>query len=342
MLSRFFAEKKAESKKDNLQLEDMYDHLQTFCIRGGKRIRPLLVKTVHQLFSPYDEGDVLPIMCAVEMLHQYLMMLDDVADRDEYRHHAPTLEMTYRMQFQHEKDALHLGRTFSEISSAIQNTCISDLLFSSTAPLEQKKNILLYMNTVMYRNTVAGWKLHFLQNLVPIDQASQEEYMRGLFLVSAQYTFVGPMHIGTMIRESKDSIRSRPILQTYGTEVGVAFQLEDDILGVFGETEKTGKPVGNDIREGKKTILIQEAYARASLKEKQIIRRCIGSPLTSEDLEQIQTIIKNTGALQQSQERIRISTQRGIDALQALPDSANTTSIQYLIDLAKKLQNREV
>jgi geranylgeranyl diphosphate synthase type I len=94
-------------------------------------------------------------------------------------------------------------------------------------------------------------------------------------------------------------------LKSYAKHVGIAFQIQDDILGVFGETKETGKPVGNDIREGKKTLLVLKAYERASAKHKRLLRKLIGREVNEEQLKIIRAVIRETGALDYSYQLAR-------------------------------------
>ena len=341
-LSIFFDKKKKETGViDNLHL-DALSILEEYTLRGGKRVRAFLCWCSFLLSGGKESNSIFKVCSAIELLHAYICNLDDMADRDKKRHNGPSLETFYQEFFSktlQEKQAAHFGRSFSEIIGALLNTYSSELLctsgFSSNAIVQAMKSF----NTTMFEETSIGWQIHFFQNIENISSASKERFLKGLELVTAQYTFVGPLHIGTILAENQNY--STPLLE-YGKHVGTAFQIQDDILGVFGKTEKTGKPVGNDLREGKKTLLLQYAYQHCTEKDKEFLRSVIGHDFSDKQLSLAQNLIIETGSLQYSQDLAKTQAEKGKQALQSIQKN-NTTEkyLRLLSDLANFVITRE-
>jgi geranylgeranyl diphosphate synthase type I len=135
---------------------------------------------------------------------------------------------------------------------------------------------------------------------------------------SAKYTIERPLHLGAALAGADAATMS--MLSDYGLPLGEAFQLRDDVLGVFGDPEQTGKPAGDDLREGKRTLLVATAVQRADEGQQYHLRESLGDPhLGPAAIDQLREIIVDTGALDEVEALI---AQRTEDALAAL-SSAN-------------------
>jgi geranylgeranyl diphosphate synthase type I len=135
---------------------------------------------------------------------------------------------------------------------------------------------------------------------------------------SGKYTIERPLHLGALLAApTRDDLI--PVLSTYGLPLGDAFQMRDDVLGAFGDTAITGKPVGDDLREGKPTPLIAIATARANaaqLKELQLVGN---QDLTPAQIARVQEVIRETGALDELETVITRLTDEAIAAVQNVP-----------------------
>jgi geranylgeranyl diphosphate synthase type I len=135
---------------------------------------------------------------------------------------------------------------------------------------------------------------------------------------SGKYTIERPLHLGALLAApTRDDLI--PVLSTYGLPLGDAFQMRDDVLGAFGDTAITGKPVGDDLREGKPTPLMAIATARANaaqLKELQLVGN---QDLTPQQIARVQEVIRETGALDELEVVITRLTDEAIAAVQNVP-----------------------
>jgi geranylgeranyl diphosphate synthase type I len=156
---------------------------------------------------------------------------------------------------------------------------------------------------------------------------------------SGKYTIERPLHLGALLAApTRDDLI--PVLSTYGLPLGDAFQMRDDVLGAFGDTAITGKPVGDDLREGKPTPLIAIATARANaaqLKELQLVGN---QDLTPAQIARVQEVIRETGALDELETVITRLTDKAIAAVQNVPFAQSVRD--ELITLAEYVSWRTV
>jgi len=345
-LSELFALKADDAKKLSPTLLHSIEVLEAFALQGGKRIRPMLVIVGYLLAGGQisdSAGATLPIYqvaAAIELVHKYLLVLDDIADQDELRNGQPTVWQRYETEFAAEKwsNVAHHGRTFAEIDSALLASLVTVQVMrgqSSEFLAEKLLAVLQLINQHMYFETVAGWQIQYKLNHVPLSEATETEFMKGLELVTAQYTFVAPLKIGASLGK-QNSPQLQRTLEEYGMAVGTAFQLQDDILGLFGDPADTGKPVGNDVREGKKTLLLQKAYQKAGSVDQSFLSNICGRTFTSAELKRAQKIVKETGSLAYSQHLAKQFVSDGIAALSSLNSlDQQSEEVTILVELAK-------
>jgi geranylgeranyl pyrophosphate synthase len=154
---------------------------------------------------------------------------------------------------------------------------------------------------------------------------------------TASYSFVGPLSMGATLAGAKGSDLER--IQTYGENIGIAFQLMDDILGIFGDEQTLGKSTTGDIKEGKRTLLMQYALAHGDSKTTNRLQSLLGNnKVTARDTETVKLILEATGAKQYVLEQVQLYKQ---SALAALRETSLSTDIQAeLITIAEKATNR--
>lgn len=345
-LKHFFQRKKADAQELSPTLAHSVETLEKFVSHGGKQVRSLLVVLGYlvakgKIEDEYDS--IYSVAAAVECVHKYLLILDDVADQDETRNDRQTVWKKYETEFAERgwRNSAHHGRTFAEIDSALLASFVPALVDEEGASFIEADllTVIRLINKHMYFETVAGWQIQYELNHVPLKEATEADFMKGLELVTARYTFVAPLEIG-LILGNEYELKTSKLLESYGVNVGTAFQIQDDILGLFGDPGETGKPVGNDVREGKKTLLLQKAYKMASDEDKKFLEAVCGyEKMTAEKLARVQAIVKNTGALLYSQKLAASFIEKGILALKPLP---NTAEKSVLIDLANFVIQRKV
>lgn len=317
-IERFFDQKLASTAKTDRHIHDMVGVLKEYSLRGGKHIRPFLTWCGYCVAGGRDEKNIIRAATGVGLLHFYILNLDDMADRDTLRHGGPTLEEYYKTSLINipPEHRGHYARSFSEIAGALLNTYAYECIRTSGFDPQDIIEALGIFNKEMFEDTAAGWLIHMHQNWQNVSEATEEEFIKGLNLVTAQYTFVGPLLIGATLAGTGKKYFSA--LREYGLHVGTAFQIHDDILGLFGDESVTGKAVGNDLREGKKTLLIQYAYRHGNSHEREVIKRALGGTVDDEVLGQVQQIVQNTGGLEYGKKLAKGYVKRGIKSLEKI------------------------
>jgi geranylgeranyl diphosphate synthase type I len=147
---------------------------------------------------------------------------------------------------------------------------------------------------------------------------------------SGKYTVERPLHLGAALADGLASLG--PALSAIGLPLGHAFQLRDDVLGAFGDAEVTGKPVGDDLREGKPTPLVALVFARAGAADRELLGRLGDPDLTADDVRELQALFARTGALEQIESDIERLVTQARDALAAAP--IDDTARGWLDELA--------
>lgn len=338
----FFAERRRAARELSPNLEQSIDILEDFTLRGGKQIRPMLVLLGYELAGGKINKAAYQVAAAVEIFHKHILNLDDMADRDEMRYNGPTIWKKYEAVFEGWKDAQHHARSFAEIDGTLLGSFAFDLVRRAQLPAEIKLAVMDVLINRMYFETVAGWQIHYHQNQESLEAANEEVFIKGLDLVTARYTFVGPLKIG-LILAGKTPSKLRKAVESYAMKVGLAFQITDDILGVFGDPKETGKSVGNDIREGKKTLLLQRAYQAAQSADQEFLADVCGRELRPQELERAQQIIRDTGSLEYSLQLAHQQITVASQDLQAVQLSGKTAeeARSVLRELAEFIRQRK-
>jgi geranylgeranyl diphosphate synthase, type I len=275
--------------------------LRDFVLGGGKRLRPAFAywAFVGAGGDPADPA-IVDAGAALELLHTFALVHDDVIDGSNLRRAAPTIHRTF--------DGLHLdagwrgeARRFGEGVAIL----VGDLAFVyadmllADAPDEAKA-----VFADMRIEVNVGQYLDLLNTARP--GAGAATARRVCRYKSGKYTVERPLHLGAALAGQLPALTEA--LSAFGLPLGDAFQLRDDLLGAFGEEAITGKPVGDDLREGKPTLLLTLAHDAATTAEHREVLARVGDPdLSCDDVAAIQQVLDRTGA--------RAAVERTIDGL---------------------------
>jgi geranylgeranyl diphosphate synthase type I len=300
-LDEFFSQKKKETSKVSPEIARLMDVYRDY-MRGGKMARGALTVLGYQVSGGRDFEAILPASIAIEIIHSFLLIHDDWIDQDERRRGKPTVHQ----QFSQEQGD-HFGASLAIILGDAGAFLSYELMASSSFPEKRKIKALCLLNQFLLKTAygeILDIKYDFLKEI------TWDEIMLVRKYKTAIYTIVMPLSIGAVLAGARES--KLKAIEKYGLPVGIAFQLQDDILGVFGETEKTGKSAESDIRGGKMTLLYAKALELASPKEKKFLLKHYGRrKITAEQIGQIRRIIEDTGALAFSQKEAKRLVEQG-------------------------------
>lgn len=280
----------------------------------GKRIRPLFGFCGWLAAgSPGEASVVIRSVAALELVQVAALIHDDIIDESESRRSRPTTHIGFA---QHHRragwsgDEAKFGISAAIIAGDMALVFADRMLHESgldTAALRRVRPVFDQMRV----EVMSGQYLDILAQAHPAAPADALRTALNIArLKSASYTVARPLHIGAAIADA--SKQTAQALLGYGNHIGIAFQLRDDILGVFGDPKQTGKPAGDDLREGKRTALIALAapHLEASAMDG------FGQPdLTASDIDQLRNSIERTGARDQVEQLIAEHAAKAYDAI---------------------------
>lgn len=279
-------------------------------LRGGKRLRAALLIAGYRAASARASLDpALDAGVALELLQSYFLIHDDWMDGDTVRRGGPAVHVMLGKRFGSSALGERAGILAGDYAAALAADTIARV---AAAPPRLARVGAAFAE--MQLDVVAGQQLDLLGK-----SASFEAVYT---LKTTAYTVRGPLRIGALLGGA-----SPPILDAidrFSHPIGIAFQLRDDVLGAFGDPAQTGKPLGTDLRTGKRTLLLDLALQRARGRDHRLLRSVIGNPgATSERVAQALAAVERSGARPAVEARIEALTQEGLAALGAAPLTAS-------------------
>jgi len=343
LLEKYFAAKINEAKEIDPQAVRTVEVLRRFTLSAGKRIRPALAYYGYLAAGGENEEEMLKTSMAIELVHIFLLVHDDIIDRDEKRHGIETVHETYKKWGKElgllEAEAGHFGNSMAIVAGDAAYLLANEILYRSNFKAEIIVATLEKTQEIAYRTTQG----QMMDVLVGAKGTATEKEIIGIHEnKTARYTFEGPLHLGVTLAGKKEDKKLMDTFSAYALPVGRAFQIRDDILGVFGDEKKLGKSVGADIIEGKQTLLVLKALQNGTKKQVGEIKKLLGKKdLTKKEVEDFRNIIKDTGSLEYSQ---KLSEKLIAEALLALKriDFKNNEAKNFLEGIAEYIIKREV
>ncbi len=300
-------------------------------LAGGKRLRPAFCYWGWRGAGGSDCPEIIAAAAALELLHASALVHDDVMDGSDTRRGQPALHR--RFAAIHAEAGWHGSADSFGVGAAI---LMGDLLLSWTDEMfhesgfpagaaQRGHQVLATMRT----EVMAGQYLDLLEQVS--GAGTVQSALRVANYKSAKYTVERPLHLGAALAGAPGGVVSA--YSRYGLPVGIAFQLRDDVLGVFGDPAQTGKPAGDDLREGKRTVLVAIAFAKASTAQAAALGRRLGDPgLDQEGVADAREIITGTGALAECEKLIDRYLSEALTAITDAPITAEAS--QALAELA--------
>jgi geranylgeranyl diphosphate synthase type I len=289
---------------------ELFTSVAADALRGGKRLRARFCVTGWRAVAEaggrpaasVPEG-VVAAAASLEIFHAAALVHDDLIDNSDTRRGRPAthraLEAAHRRSGWH-GDAEAFGRSGAILLGDLLVAWSDDLLEEGLAPLPPARAAAARTQYArMRRDVTVGQFLDVAEESAFVTQPDErhaERALRVASLKSARYSIQQPLLIGAALADADESQLSA--LSAFGHPVGMAFQLRDDVLGVFGDAAVTGKPSGDDLREGKRTVLV--AYAREALASgaRRVMDELVGDPgLDEGQIASLQSTIIDSGAL---------------------------------------------
>jgi geranylgeranyl diphosphate synthase type I len=328
-----------EAGKEEPRFRPFLGTLSRFTLRGGKRFRALLVLAGWQLATHRSPRPVLAAAAAMEHFQSWMLVHDDIIDHAETRRGGPAV---HRALAASHRSHRHLGS--SDEYGVGMGITLGDLQEPLTvqaflkAPVSAERRVdALEEYARMTRSTAFGQLLDVHLGVVPVGQVRPSDVMMIHRLKTAAYTVSGPLRIGALL--GGGSARLLEELEAIGTDLGVAFQMRDDVLGTGFGSEQSGKSA-NDLIEGKRTLLAVIAWRRADRKRRAALERVLGNPHASaHDVERAREVIRSTGSLAYSERQIGLYAKRAYARIGSAP-GLTAGDRELLREIGDRLVNR--
>ena len=337
VLDRFFGLAKARASGIGPRYVTLWETLEKNSA-GGKRFRPAMVLAAYEALGGTDSETAAYVGAAFELLHTALIVHDDVIDRDFIRRGGPNVSGSYRDLAQTAgipiPTAEHRGLSVAVIAGDLALFNAFRLLDRSGVSGELRERLHEILDEAMFASA-AGELLDVDFSLHP-DPPSVEDIVDMERLKTAVYSFETPLQAGAVLAGADEA--AVQALGSFGRNLGIAYQIVDDLLGVFGDEGDTGKSTLGDLREGKRTVLI--AYA-ATTEQWPQIEPSFGDPELDEDgAQRIRDLLEESGARRYAEALARDFANRAWEQLasSALPDTVRAEFRAFVATVLERVK----
>ena len=326
-------------------LEAFYSYIR----RRGKSLRPAVLMLSCSAVGG-DEDRALPAAAAVEVYHTMTLVHDDIIDRDARRRGGPAVHIEFRdraiseLRFPREI-ARHYGITIALLTGDLQHSLsialLTDLYFKEGLPAELVATLVRELTLQVGLNLVQGETLDVQFSTFGVQSVGEEAVMDMLEKKTGElYRFAAAAGGMIGLRVNKMDAPLVQALANYGISCGVAFQLQDDVLGLLGDESVLGKPVGSDIREGKHTAIVEYALRKSGPAEQRVLTQVLGKHgATKREAQQALQVLQDLGAIEYAKGLAARYVEQALNALEPLPSSG---SKELLSALARYTVEREL
>ncbi|MDK9698620.1 MAG: polyprenyl synthetase family protein [bacterium] len=313
--------------------DDIREGVAAYIRYGGKRLRPAIL-----LFScgavGGDEKLAIPAASAVEVFHTWTLVHDDIIDRDGTRRGEDTVHERFRksmnMRPQYplsSNEAAHYGVSIAILAGDVQHgwgiSMMTELTTRNGVDPLTTLHLINLLDTRVLNTLVEGEVLDVQFSHLPIEKVDEKQIVDMLWRkTGVLYEFCAQAGALIGLGKHEPDHPSVNALGRFSSLCGIAFQLQDDILGITGDEKKLGKPVGSDLREGKRTTIASYAYHRASFEQRNRMDRVLGnSQATPEDVQAVTEWLIASGGVQYTLDLANGYIKEALPLLNALPDT---------------------
>ncbi len=334
---------------ETIRPEELRDAVRAYPSMGGKRLRPALLLWSCGLFNG-NPANAMHAAAAVEIFHNWTLVHDDIIDCDSFRRGVPTshTEIARYAAAKFSTDEATAKKYGNDIAilagDAQQAWAVSMMLRLTEKGVNPALVIALCrrMQETLNRELLSGEAIDVQLALRDLDSVNEEKVLHMIGgKTSALLTYC--VQCGAAIAKNSaewDSDPDQKLLSDFSAKLGLAYQLQDDLLGVFGEIEQFGKPLCSDFKDRKPTLLYLEAQRRLTGEDAKLLTAMTGQPFySSKMVDMIRSLLTDCGAADAVRERGRKLTDEALTALRALPENQYRDLLE---ELAKTLLNRTI
>lgn len=323
----YLAQRRAESAYIGDDYDGLIAALEEFVLRGGKRMRPAFAYWGYRAVTPGPQDAVtdetMLLFAALELLHACALVHDDVIDDSDTRRGLPTVHVHFsglhRDRGWH-GSAEQFGRSAAILLGDLSLVWADDIVAGADLPGDARRRVQRVWSDIR-TEVLGGQYLDIVAESRGVHSIASA--MNVNTYKTASYTVSRPLQLGAAAAADRPDVQA--VFHQLGTDLGVAFQLRDDVLGVFGDPAVTGKPSGDDLRSGKRTVLLAEAVERADAADPaaaRLLRSSIGTDLTDAQVRELCSAIESVGALAAVEDHIDQLSRQALSALADAPINA--------------------
>jgi len=291
------------ARRHGPEVLEMVSAVRDLCLRGGKRLRPALLVAGYRAAS--ERAALEPALdagVALELLQAYLLIHDDWMDGDLVRRGGPAVHARLAKHFRSEHKGHASGILAGDYASGVALEALSQVEMKASAALPA-----FACFAEMQLDAIAGQQLDLIGGEYDVELAYQ--------LKTGSYTVRGPLRLGAILASA--GVKTLLALDRFALPIGVAFQLRDDLLSAFGEPKRTGKPLGNDLRAGKRTPLLAAGLKLARGKDLRALKLCVGNrDASAAQLRAALSVLETSGARATIEARVTELSRAGLAELE--------------------------
>lgn len=324
-LLRFFEDKQRDARATSPIADELSNAVAALTLRGGKRLRAAALEAGFRAVAGSDDpARTVDAQAAIELLQSYLLIQDDWMDGDLERRGGPSVHAAFTSA--HGDPSL--GASLAILAADVAAGFAWELIAAAPFPELRLREALGAFGRMHYE-VVCGQHLDLLGHP---DVSLVHELKTG------SYTVRGPLALGALLGDA--SAAQLSALERFGRPLGLAFQLRDDLLSAFGDARALGKPVGNDLRAGKRTALLEEARSHAGTEGRAVLDAVVGNAAASDaDVARAVQVLLDSGARQRVEARLRALVEEARDALAGT--ALHEAGVALLLDLVQLIAERD-
>jgi len=280
----------------------LFKCVKEFILRKGKRLRPILFTAGYLGFAAKPAPGLYKSALSTELLHDFMLIHDDIIDKSPLRRGKPSMHAMLDASLNRHKNIKFNGQDLAIITGDVIYAIAVKAFLSIKENLNRKEKALkIFIEAAMH--TGSGEFIELMSGVKSIEEISKKDIYKIYDYKTSHYTFSTPLAAGaTLAGANQEQVNK---LFKFGVYLGRAFQIKDDILGMFGDENKIGKSTLSDLQEAKKTLLIYQAYKNSPDKDKLTIKKLFTKEtVTRQDLFTARKIIESSGALDYAKKEI--------------------------------------
>ena len=342
-LQSFFASERPVAEGVHPLAHEVFEIVADFTLGPGKRLRPILMIAGYHAVGGRDDNAILTASCCLELTQTMLLIHDDIMDKSELRRGRPSVHSDLARRYSEKLtgqrlrsgDPAHFGIALAIAAGDLAGQLALRALIRASFPADNLARALSTY-TAMTRDVCYGQVLDMHAGDRDM-QLTESDVLAIHRYKTARYTTEGPLHLGAVLAGADAAALA--VLSAYALPLGQAFQLQDDLLGVFGREEETGKSADADLKQGKRTLLVLKALEWGSAAQAAALEAVLGNTnATTRQLAAARQVLEETGAR-------RYCEQRALDLAAQARSALATAALEsdakrFLIDLADCMVDR--